>query len=107
LEENLWQRTLRKKSLPSAVCFRYTGASLGYQLASITAGGPAPIIATALFANYKHLASNLPSYALIVFYIIGMCVISFFVVLGLKEYAHKEVVRDRILAPELAVGGDD
>jgi MFS family permease len=32
---------------------RYSGASLGYQLASIIAGGPAPLIATALFATYK------------------------------------------------------
>lgn len=86
---------------------RYTGASLGYQLASITAGGPAPIIATALFVNYQHLAPNLPPYALIVFYIIGMCVISFFAVLGLKEYTRKEVAGDLILAPELSVGGDD
>ena len=31
---------------------RYSGCSLGYQLASIIAGGPAPIIATALFAYY-------------------------------------------------------
>jgi metabolite-proton symporter len=31
---------------------RYSGASLGYQLASVTAGGPAPLIATALFAAY-------------------------------------------------------
>jgi MFS family permease len=31
---------------------RYSGASLGYQLASIVAGGPAPLIATALFAAY-------------------------------------------------------
>lgn len=31
---------------------RYSGASLGYQLASLLAGGPAPIIATALFAAY-------------------------------------------------------
>jgi hypothetical protein len=31
---------------------RYSGASLGYQLASIIAGGPAPVIATALFAAY-------------------------------------------------------
>jgi hypothetical protein len=30
-----------------------SGASLGYQLASIFAGGPAPIIATALFAAYN------------------------------------------------------
>jgi MFS family permease len=32
---------------------RYSGASLGYQLASIVAGGPAPLIATYLFAVYK------------------------------------------------------
>jgi len=31
---------------------RYSGASLGYQLASIIAGGPAPLIATWLFATY-------------------------------------------------------
>ena len=30
---------------------RYSGASLGYQLASVIAGGPAPLIATALFAG--------------------------------------------------------
>ena len=32
---------------------RYSGASLGYQLASIIAGGPAPLIATWLFASYQ------------------------------------------------------
>src|SRR5437773_840254 len=32
---------------------RYSGSSLGYQLASIIAGGPAPLIATALFAAYR------------------------------------------------------
>jgi metabolite-proton symporter len=32
---------------------RYSGASLGYQLASVIAGGPAPLIATALLAAYK------------------------------------------------------
>jgi len=31
---------------------RYSGASLGYHLASITAGGPAPIIAAALYSQY-------------------------------------------------------
>src|SRR5208337_3374493 len=31
---------------------RYSGASLGYQLASIIAGGPAPLIATWLFGTY-------------------------------------------------------
>jgi len=32
---------------------RYSGSSLGYQLASIIAGGPAPIIATWLYATFK------------------------------------------------------
>src|SRR6266550_2979240 len=32
---------------------RYSGASLGYQLASIIAGGPSPFIATALFATFQ------------------------------------------------------
>ena len=36
---------------------RYSGASLGYQLASIIAGGPAPFIATWLFSTYH---SSLP-----------------------------------------------
>ena len=39
-----------------AECFtprlRYSGASLGYQLASVFAGGPAPLVATALFAAF-------------------------------------------------------
>ncbi len=36
---------------------RYSGASLGYQLASITAGGPAPIVALYLYETYKTSAA--------------------------------------------------
>jgi metabolite-proton symporter len=32
---------------------RYSGASLGYQLASVIAGGPAPLIATWLYGTYR------------------------------------------------------
>ena len=32
---------------------RYSGSSLGYQLASVIAGGPAPLIATWLFGRYQ------------------------------------------------------
>lgn len=32
---------------------RYTGSGLGYHLAAITAGGPAPLIASYLFATYQ------------------------------------------------------
>jgi len=32
---------------------RYSGSALGYQLASITAGGPAPLVATLLLREYR------------------------------------------------------
>ena len=32
---------------------RYSGASIGYQLASIIAGGPAPFVSTWLYSTYK------------------------------------------------------
>jgi MFS family permease len=48
---------------------RYSGASLGYHLASVTAGGPAPIIAAYLFSQF---GSSVP----IVLYIILCALIS-------------------------------
>jgi hypothetical protein len=44
------QAALIAESFPSGV--RYTGTSLGYQLASITAGGPAPFIAVWAFERF-------------------------------------------------------
>jgi MFS family permease len=44
------QAALIAESFSSRV--RYSGASLGYQLASVIAGGPAPLIAAWLFAQY-------------------------------------------------------
>jgi MFS family permease len=44
------QAALIAESFPGAL--RYSGASLGYQLASITAGGPAPLIAIGLFQRF-------------------------------------------------------
>ena len=38
------------ESFPGSL--RYSGSSLGYQLASITAGGPAPIVAAVLFQQF-------------------------------------------------------
>jgi MFS family permease len=63
---------------------RYSGASIAYQLASITAGGPAPLIATALFARYH---SGTP----IAIYILITAVISVIATAFLKEYAGKDV----------------
>jgi MFS family permease len=72
---------------------RYSGASLGYQLASITAGGPAPIIAVTLITTYH-------SYVPIALYIVIMAVISFISVLLLREYASKAAAED---VDELAI----
>jgi metabolite-proton symporter len=44
------QAALIAESFPAHV--RYSGSSLGYQLASVTAGGPAPIIASWLMHEY-------------------------------------------------------
>jgi MFS family permease len=63
---------------------RYSGASISYQLASITAGGPAPLIATWLFAAYK---SGTP----IAIYILITAIISIIATMFLKDYTGKDV----------------
>jgi MFS family permease len=66
---------------------RYSGASLGYQLASIIAGGPAPIIATALFAAYHN------AYAISA-YIAVLAVISFIATTMMPDYTGKDISDD-------------
>ena len=63
---------------------RYSGASLGYQLASIIAGGPAPIIATALFASYHS------GYAIAVF-IAGCAVVSAVAAAYMPDYTGRDI----------------
>src|SRR6266480_4425321 len=75
---------------------RYSGASIGYQLASVTAGGPAPIIATLLVANSKGLIGpGFPTYTLIAVYIIFMAAVSLIstALLG-PEYAGRAAAAD-------------
>jgi MFS family permease len=86
-------------SLPGTTCYgpeaaliaesfsprlRYSGTSLGYQLASIIAGGPSPFIATALFASYH---SSFP----IALYILGCGVIGIVATALLTDYTNKEI----------------
>ena len=74
---------------------RYSGASLGYQLASITAGGPAPILATYLVANSKGLiGAGAPTYTLIACFIIFMAIVSFVSTAFLREYSGKAAAAD-------------
>ncbi len=63
---------------------RYSGASLGYQLASLIAGGPAPLVATALFAAYH------TGYA-IAGYIAVLSVVSFVAASLMPDYTGKDI----------------
>ena len=66
---------------------RYSGASIGYQLASIIAGGPAPLIATYLLATY-HTGYAIAAY-------IALCaVISLFAASRMRDYTNKDVSRE-------------
>ena len=63
---------------------RYSGSSLGYQFASVIAGGPAPLIATALFAQYH------TGYAIAVY--LAICaVISYVSTAYMPDYTSKDV----------------
>ena len=63
---------------------RYSGASLGYQLASVIAGGPAPLIATALFASFHS------GYAISI-YIAACAVISLVATAMMPDYTGKDI----------------
>ena len=71
-----------------AECFtprlRYSGASIGYQLSSVIAGGPAPLIATAL------LAWTGSGYAIAVY--IALCaVVSIVATLMMPDYTNRDI----------------
>jgi hypothetical protein len=63
---------------------RYSGASLGYQLASIIAGGPAPLIATWLYS--VHHSSHA-----IAFYIAACAVISLIATVLMPDYTGRDI----------------
>jgi MFS family permease len=77
---------------------RYSGASLGYQLASVIAGGPAPLIATALFAYY-HSGYAIAGYVLL------CAVLSLFAAWRLGDYTNKDISREYDEAHPLADNG--
>jgi MFS family permease len=80
-----------------AECFsprlRYSGASLGFHLSSVIAGGPAPIIATALYA-----ATGTP-YS-IALYILGCAVVSVVTTLFLPDYTNRDISEEEAYAAE-------
>jgi metabolite-proton symporter len=64
---------------------RYSGASIGYQLAAPFAGGLAPLIAVVLLQSFKG------SYVPVALYIIILAAFSFIATLGLKELTHVDI----------------
>jgi len=77
----------------TAECFtprlRYSGASIGFQLASVFAGGPAPFIATALLAATG-------SGQVIALYIFGCAIISIATTAALPSGRDRDFSRDYI-----------
>jgi hypothetical protein len=65
---------------------RYSGASLGYQLASVI-GGPAPLIAAWLFAVYRS------AYA-IAGYILVCAILSLVAAALMKDYTGKDIAAE-------------
>ena len=79
------QAALIAESFPGRL--RYSGASLGYQLSSLIAGGPAPLIAASL-ANRYHSSSA------IAIFILGCAVISLLATAMLKDNTNKDISGD-------------
>jgi len=63
---------------------RYSGASLGYQLASVIAGGPAPLIAAWLFGTYQSATA-------IAVYIAICAVITVIATVLMTDYTGKDI----------------
>jgi MFS family permease len=74
-----------------AECFtprlRYSGSSIGYQLASVTAGGPAPLIAAAL------LAWTGSGYT-IAWYIAACAVVSIIATVLMPDYTNRDISQE-------------
>jgi MFS family permease len=66
---------------------RYSGASLGYQLSSLIAGGPAPLIASSLLSRYR---SDTP----IAIFILACAIISLLATAMLKDNTNKDISGD-------------
>jgi MFS family permease len=81
-----------------AECFtprlRYSGSSLGFHLSSVIAGGPAPLIATALFAAFG-------SGYVVALYILFTAVVSISAAAFLPDYTNRDISQEHD-APEAA-----
>jgi MFS family permease len=82
------QAALIAESFPARL--RYSGASLGYQLSSLIAGGPAPLIASSLISRYR---SATP----IAIFVLACSVISLVATAMLKDKTNADISGDEPL----------
>jgi hypothetical protein len=68
---------------------RYSGCSTGYQLASVTAGGPAPLIATAL------VAATGSGYAIAV-YILFCAIVTIVATALMPDYTNRDISEELV-----------
>ncbi|MEP6817336.1 MAG: MFS transporter [Marmoricola sp.] len=87
------QASLIAESFPTSL--RYAGAGMGYQLASVIAGGPAPLVAT-------YLQKNANSIYWIPAAIFGCAVVSLIAVARMDDHSHSDITDDAAYAPARA-----
>jgi MFS family permease len=87
------QAAMIAESFPGRL--RYSGASIGYQLSSVFAGGPAPLIAVALFSAYKTGQA-------VAVYILACAVVSIIAAALMRERA-KVDISEEYGEPEAAI----
>jgi MFS family permease len=79
-----------------AECFsprlRYSGSSLGFHLSSVIAGGPAPLIATALLAS---TGSGYP----VAIYIAACAIVSITATSFLPDYTNRDISQEAVYGP--------
>jgi MFS family permease len=87
------QAAMIAESFPGRL--RYSGASIGYQLSSVFAGGPAPLIAVQLFSAYKTGTA-------VAVYILACAVVSIIAAALMRERAKVDIAEE-YGEPEAAV----
>jgi len=90
------QAAMIAESFPTSL--RYAGAGIGYQLASVFAGGPAPLVSAILLEEFG------TGYAISAF-ILFACVVSFFCVRALPDRSRSDITDDTVYQRAVAPAG--
>ncbi|MDQ4085188.1 MAG: MHS family MFS transporter [Actinomycetota bacterium] len=83
------QAAMIAESFPTSL--RYGGAGIGYQMSSVFAGGPAPLVATVLMEEFG------TAYAIAAF-ILFSCVVSLIAVILLPDRSRSDITDDSVYA---------